>query len=351
MARVQGVRARESSTESAFAPSQADDAVMSANSLHWASAARTHVGRVRELNEDACLELGERGLWAVADGMGGHAAGEVASRMVVDALRRVTQPESLGGLLEQVRRSMQEVNRALGEEASRTGQKIIGSTVAALLAYESHCVSVWAGDSRIYLLRNGQLRQLTRDHSQVEELVASGLVSREDARKLAGSNAITRAVGVTATVELDSEIHDVREGDTYLLCTDGLYNEVGARDMERILAAGSCREATDRLIQSALDHGARDNVSVVVVRADDRQVTKTAFNMSAPRSDEPGGGEDETIINPWSDSAFARPTGVHPDRSVRPLSLIAANTIPKSVCREPTSGRRLSNSVIRPISV
>ncbi|MGB5584655.1 MAG: protein phosphatase 2C domain-containing protein, partial [Gammaproteobacteria bacterium] len=105
---------------------------------------------MRELNEDACLEMGDRGLWAVADGMGGHAAGEVASCMVIDALRKVRHPDSLSDLLNDVRHSLQQVNHQLTEEANRRRQQIIGSTVAVLLVFDKHCVSLWAGDSRIY---------------------------------------------------------------------------------------------------------------------------------------------------------------------------------------------------------
>jgi protein phosphatase len=270
---------------------------MGIDAMHWTSACRTHVGRVRELNEDACVELGGRGVWAVADGMGGHAAGEVASRMVVDALNHIGSTETLGGLLEEVRRALQKVNRELTEEARRRHQHIIGSTVAALLVFDQHCIAVWAGDSRVYLLRDGQLRQLTRDHSQVEEMIERGLISRQDAKRAPGANIITRAIGVAENVEIDAEIHDVRHGDTFLLCSDGLYNEVSSQDIQRILGNSSCQEAADRLVESALDHGARDNVTVVVVRADDSQITKTVFNPNAPRRSVQEEDEDTTKIN------------------------------------------------------
>ncbi|NNJ97217.1 MAG: serine/threonine-protein phosphatase [Gammaproteobacteria bacterium] len=271
---------------------------MGEQTFHWTSTSRTHVGRVRELNEDACLEMSDRGLWAVADGMGGHAAGDVASRMVIDALRKARHPDSLSDLLNDVRHSLQKVNHQLTEEANRRRQQIVGSTVAVLLVFDQHCVSLWAGDSRIYRIRDGQLQQLTRDHSQIEELVARGVVSREEARKLPGSNAITRAIGVMDRVELDSEIHSIQEGDRFLLCSDGLYNEVSTEDIKRILALENCQESADRLLQSALEHGARDNVTLVVVRADDSQITKTVFNPSASRLNHSDKDDDEkTKIN------------------------------------------------------
>jgi len=265
--------------------------------LHWSSASGTHVGMVRKLNEDAYLEMAWRNLWAVADGMGGHAAGDFASHMVVDVLKKVPDPGSLADFVEDVKNALRMVNGKLADEASRRREKIIGSTVAVLLAFDNHCACIWAGDSRIYRYRDAHLRQLTRDHSRVEELVSRGLISREKAKNFPGSNAITRAVGVMEALDLDSELFEVHAGDIFLLCTDGLYNEVSVEDIEKLLGIGDYRESARQLIQSALDHGARDNVSVVVARADDdSQITRTVLNPSKG----PAGGhpeEDETTIN------------------------------------------------------
>jgi protein phosphatase len=267
-------------------------------SLNWSSAARSHVGRVRKLNEDACLELSDLGLWVIADGMGGHSAGDVASQMVVDTLRNVGAPVSLGSFLDEVRNALQDVNQALVEEANRRQAQIIGSTIAALLAYEGHCVSLWAGDSRIYLYRDAKLRQLTHDHSQVEELIARGLLDREDAKNHPMSNAITRAVGVSENLELDSEMLEVQQGDTFLLCSDGLYNEVSVKDIEKMLASEDCNEAAEQLLEAALQHGARDNVTVIVVQTTvNDQITKTVFNPSANKKNSSNQDEDVTTIN------------------------------------------------------
>lgn len=267
-----------------------------ATSLHWSSASRTHVGMVRKLNEDACVELSDRGLWAVADGMGGHAAGDFASQSIVSTLSKLPQPASLGAAVESVTGAMQSVNATLAGEARRRQVQVIGSTVVALLAHDHHGVVVWAGDSRAYRLRNAELDQLTRDHSQVEELVAQGRITREQAEHYPGSNVITRAVGVMDHLELDSSMFKVEEGDVFLLCSDGLYNEVGEAEMRQALAVGDCQYACDLLVERALAHGARDNVTVVVVRVqDDDQITKTRLNPSAlksresttPRDDDP----------------------------------------------------------------
>jgi len=260
--------------------------------LHWSSASRTHVGMVRKLNEDACLELAGSGIWAVADGMGGHAAGDFASQSVVDVLAAIPKPASLGALVSEVHQRLQAVNQKLSDEAGKRREQLIGSTVVALLAYGNHAVSVWAGDSRVYRYRQGELTQLTRDHSQVEELVAQGLITPEQAEHHPASNVITRAVGVANTLELDSDMFEVQEGDVFLLCSDGLYNEVTEPEIKQSLVVGDCQYSCDLLVDRALARGARDNVTVVVVRTvDEGQITKTQLNPSAAAV--PGGAQDD----------------------------------------------------------
>jgi protein phosphatase len=137
----------------------------------WTSAARSDTGCVRQINEDAVLDCPERGLWAVADGMGGHAVGDLASRMVIETLSQVTDADDgLAGVIEQARKRLLDANAMLREEAARRQVARIGSTVVMLAARDGACAYLWAGDSRIYLLRRGRLVQLTRDHSHVEEL-------------------------------------------------------------------------------------------------------------------------------------------------------------------------------------
>ncbi len=256
-------------------------------SLHWESASRTHVGTVRKLNEDSVLERPDRGLWAVADGMGGHAAGDFASAAVVNALNGITAPASLGALVGEVRQQLQAVNHSLSEEARQRGQEMIGSTVVVLLLFGAHAVVLWAGDSRAYLYREGELEALTRDHSQVEEFVSLGLITREQAEGHPASNIITRAVGVAGRLELDSEMFEIAAGDTVLLCSDGLYRELDSGDIRTCLAMDDCQQACDALLETALARGARDNVSVVLVRAlHEEQVTRTHYNPSVT----PAGG-------------------------------------------------------------
>jgi protein phosphatase len=235
-----------------------------ATPFHWQSASCSHVGRVRRINEDSLLDQPERGLWAVADGMGGHTLGDVASRMVVDALAHMPEANA-----NDIRSCLGEVNRRLMKEAAIRDVQVIGSTAVVLLASGSRCSCIWAGDSRIYRYRDGVLQQLTRDHSHVEELVARGLLSPADASHHPGHNLITRAIGVADLLELEEGDTEVRDGDMFVLCSDGLSNEVDAQQMSTLLAHHDCRLAAQRLVEEALEHGGRDNVTVVVVMAID----------------------------------------------------------------------------------
>lgn len=244
--------------------------------LLWTSAAHSHVGKVRKINEDACLErphLGAGGLWAVADGMGGHTAGDVASRAVIEALRQVAPGNSQESLVAAVGQALQQVNETLREQAVRQYQnRTIGSTVAVLLTYAERAICLWAGDSRIYRLRGGQLIQLTRDHSHVQELVDRGLLAPAEARHHPMANVITRAVGSQAGLELDQADFELVAGDVYLLCSDGLSKLVEDDEIARLLAGSNSRNAVQSLIQAALARGADDNVTTVVVsihQADD----------------------------------------------------------------------------------
>ena len=237
------------------------------NRIRWQSAARCHVGLVRETNEDAYLDRPERALWAVADGMGGHEAGDLASASVVAALDALPPRDRLSDRVADAREELQRVNRALRAEALHRNAPIIGSTVVALMNCGNYCAYLWAGDSRLYLYRGRRLKLLTRDHSQLEELKARGEYTAEEAA--AAQNLITRAVGAVDSFELDSGGVPVADGDIFLLCSDGLTNHVADDDIGATLASSDCRLAADTLLDLALKGGGRDNVSIVVVRAED----------------------------------------------------------------------------------
>jgi protein phosphatase len=249
----------------------------SSSPFRWTSASCSHVGLVREINEDACLDQPKRGLWVVADGMGGHTVGDFASRLVVETLSNALSPGSLESFVGDTRKRLEAVNQQLRAEAAARDVEMIGSTVALLLAHDGRCAFLWAGDSRIYLYRNGRLKLLTRDHNQLEELKARGLaiVAGMDQRVLRG---ITRAVGAMETLDPEEGVVEINDGDVFLLCSDGLSNAVSEQDIISALLPGNCQRAANKLIDMALERGGRDNISVVVVHAEDVHADKTLFN-------------------------------------------------------------------------
>jgi type VI secretion system protein ImpM len=244
-------------TRDPVAPDPLEDLVPSAPRLR--SAAATHVGRVRESNEDAFLERAEIGLWAVADGLGGHSEGEVASRMVCDALADLGPDAGFEDMIDAASDRVQRVNEHLLRAATRPVSPVrSGSTVVALCARGTRCAVLWAGDSRAYRRRDGRLEQLTSDHSAVHP---DGLIGGDD------SHAITRAVGAEETLTLDVHRDRVKAGDRFLLCSDGLTRAVPHRLIHSWMEHEDIRGAVDGLIKAALDAGAPDNVTVVIVDA------------------------------------------------------------------------------------
>jgi serine/threonine protein phosphatase PrpC len=236
------------------------------STFRWESASRSEVGNVRKLNEDACLDLSSSGLWVVADGMGGHAAGDVASRMVTEKLRSVAKHERFSELVNDVEDRVLETNERLYSMATQGGEeRIIGCTFAGLLTNGTHCVSAWAGDSRVYRLRDGKLEQITRDHSEVEEMLQRGEVSPNSAEALAAQNVVTRAVGGMDRLFLDYTLDEIRDKDRFLICSDGLYKELSSEDLTSQLGSAGCAAACDALLTTALARECSDNVTAIVV--------------------------------------------------------------------------------------
>ena len=230
------------------------------------SHAQTHKGLVRKLNEDACLDLADSGVWVVADGMGGHAAGDIASQLVVDTIRLAMQR----GEAASVNLITQALHQANAELCRYSRQHLdghtAGSTVVVLLLDKVHYHFLWAGDSRGYLLRHQQLRQLTRDHSQVNDMVEQGLLSSSEAEQHELANVITRAVGVDPHVSIDIVSGVWQPGDLFLLCSDGLNKELTDAEICQYLAHNNIAEANRALLHSTLVAGARDNVTCILVK-------------------------------------------------------------------------------------
>jgi len=235
--------------------------------FRWTSVSISHVGNVRSVNEDSLLDLPHAGLWVVADGMGGYQAGDVASQLIVDRLKQIDADFSIELAIEYVQQQLRESSRQLVEYAKQTKSgDTVGSTVVALLVREAMAVFLWAGDSRIYRLRNGSLQQMTRDHSAVEEWVAKGLLSRSEAENHPSANVITRAVGSHEELEIEAKYEALQDNDVYLLCSDGLNKELSDIEIESILSKGDIAEACESLIGTTLQRQARDNVSVVLIK-------------------------------------------------------------------------------------
>jgi len=233
--------------------------------MRFQSWAASHAGAVRSHNEDAFVDRPDLGLWAVADGAGGHDAGEVASGMLKEALDALPAGLSASELLSQVRLRVGEVHLALREEAARRGpHALIASTLVVLLARDGHFACLWAGDSRVYLLRGGTLAQVTRDHSLVQELVDAGAITAEEADGHPRANVITRAVGAAEALELDKVSNRVAAGDRFLLCSDGLNKTLSDAELAGLMADPGPAE---RLLAEALERRATDNITVVTVEA------------------------------------------------------------------------------------
>jgi len=241
--------------------------------LTLAIGASTDTGNLRGQNEDA--HIAEQNLFAVADGMGGHNAGEVASAMAIEHLRSV----ALNGVAsaEAFAQVVRDLNSAIYASATATtDRRGMGTTLtaAALLAptenidQPSQIVIANVGDSRTYLLRAGELRQLSVDHSYVQELVTEGLLTVDEARTHPRRNIVTRALGIDAQVSVDTWTMPMFDGDRFMLCSDGLVDEVPLDEITELMQERSApQNVAERLVAAAKRHGGRDNITVIIIDA------------------------------------------------------------------------------------
>jgi serine/threonine protein phosphatase Stp1 len=235
----------------------------------WRSMFLSHRGAIRTANEDSFLEAPDAGLWAIADGMGGHQAGQVASAMIVHMLEGVLAVSSADAAEISVRERIARVNERLQALSRETyGGRTIGSTVAVLILRPDSACCLWAGDSRIYRLRGGWLERLTRDHSRTEELIAQGRLEPEQAEGHPLSNVITRAVGAQADLIIERRVEPLQASDRFLLCSDGLYRTVSDDELANILPSGDCRDAAEALMALSLSREPADNVTVGVIHVE-----------------------------------------------------------------------------------
>lgn len=227
--------------------------------------ARTHVGLRRKVNEDAVLALPDRAIWVVSDGMGGHEAGDYASRLIADTIATIPEGLDPTDRMHALREAICTAHGLILQEADSRGRGVIGATVAALMLANGHFVALWAGDSRIYRLRDRRIEMLTTDHSAVAAFVEAGTMTWDEAEQHPQSNAITRAVGVGEEIELDKVRGETEQGDRFLVCSDGLTKYATFGMLEKALSEMPLETVTDHLVSVALAGGGADNISVIVV--------------------------------------------------------------------------------------
>lgn len=231
------------------------------------SAGTTHVGAVRARNEDAFLDEQENRLWVVADGMGGHDAGDVASGLLIEHLHGLTG-NTIDAVEQAVLDAVANADAAMQEWiCSAKSPRGMGSTIAMLAIRHRQCVCVWAGDSRIYRLRAGALRRLTHDHSEVQELIDAGIIDNDAGETHPARNIITRAVGAGGSRAPDARRYNVESDDCFLLCSDGLNGVVRDAEIAEVMQAGDPEDIVQALLHLSLTRSVSDNVTIVAVNA------------------------------------------------------------------------------------
>lgn len=236
--------------------------------VRFRSEARSHAGVARKTNEDAYAARNNLGLWAVADGIGGHACGDIASRMLADALAAIDGAAEAHHLPQEVEAKIQKTHDAMIEKSrEKSHGALMGSTISVLLVGRDGVDCIWAGDSRIYRHRDGVMTRLTRDHSVVQQMIDSGAIDENAARNHPHKNVITSAVGAQKKLSLERRSHRFVAGDKFLLCTDGLSNMLTDYELCSLISSGPIDETADLLLATALARGAGDNVTFVLVES------------------------------------------------------------------------------------
>ncbi len=235
--------------------------------MHFQSAGRTDTGKVRRRNEDAILVRDEAGLWVVADGLGGHAAGDYASGMIVERLAALPRDRNVFDFIEAIEDTLVGINTELRRTAQQRGSDIIGSTVVVLVHDRDFMLCGWVGDSRAYVYEDGRLSQITRDH-------VYGV--KEDVTQFGGApaqpngGALTRAIGAEESLFVDWVVADNRPGTEFVLCSDGVNKEMSDAEIDAVCRAHSSPASVlDEVFETTLSRAARDNVSAVIVRLQD----------------------------------------------------------------------------------
>ena len=247
---------------------------------------RTDVGRLRKNNQDAVI-LGH-GLAGVADGMGGHKGGEIASAGLRDGLLRETKdclPDA-----EKLQQAVSAANRELWEQQEKDiSLSGMGTTLTVIWPDEKEMIIGQVGDSRAYLLRNDELIQVTEDHSMVADMVRKGVLTEEQAACHPMRNYITRAVGTEETIAVDITKHDRKQGDRWMICSDGMYGMVSKDELCRLMKTGDLEETAEHMLRAALEGGGKDNISLVLLQ------DETVFPEETSENENDGGTTSEEV--------------------------------------------------------
>ena len=234
----------------------------------WRSASQTNKGNVRQFNEDAYLAMDENFLWSVADGMGGHEAGDVASKLIVDTLKNVKCHSSLSHFVDRVDDALINANQQLRTlSQNQYNNHTIGSTIVSLIASDKHIAFLWAGDSRVYRVRDNKISQLTRDHSEVQNMVDQGLLLPEEAESHPSANVITRAMGASDELFLSIGVDETLNDDIYIICSDGLYRDISDEELRQAALQKNIDNICSDLMDLALSREAKDNITTIILQS------------------------------------------------------------------------------------
>lgn len=234
----------------------------------WNSFALTHTGKVRQVNEDAFINREQDGFWAVADGMGGHVAGDYASQQIVLGLSKINFNEkSIHEVANELDDTLTNIDAQLKEYATSQKFSAVGSTIAALyLTKDNLGLVYWVGDSRVYRYRDNELVQLSNDHSLVQELIDVGELTEAEAEFFPSKNIITRAVGANSNLCSEVVLINYQPDDLFLICSDGLINEVSDKEIHDVLSNLniSTEEKANELLEATLQTSAADNITFIL---------------------------------------------------------------------------------------
>ena len=229
----------------------------------------TDVGRVRSKNEDSILVNDDENVWIVADGMGGHHAGDFASQTITSNISLFKQHDSLDDSILLLEENILNSNSVIRKKSFKLGRNAtIGSTVVCVYIWNNFLFTFWAGDSRLYRFRNATLERLTEDHSYVEELVRMGKIEARDAEEHPAANVVLKAVGIDDQLCMDFEYFKLQDGDIFIICSDGLYKDLAESKISPIIESNSedMIALSQALLASSLDAGGTDNTSIITMK-------------------------------------------------------------------------------------